>query len=47
MKDLSHQDIEPPYRMPLETGDIRHLDEEPLAGDVFEAGLDNTEFHGT
>lgn len=33
--------------MPLEFGDIRHLDEEPLAWNVLEAGLDNTQFHGT
>lgn len=33
--------------MPLPPGHIRDLDEEPLARGVLEAGLDDTEFHGT
>ena len=32
--------------MPLELGNVRDLEEEPLAGGVLEAGLDNPEFHG-
>ena len=31
--------------MPLEARDIGNLDEQPLASDVLEAGLDNPEFH--
>ena len=34
------------YRMPLPTGDVGYLDEEPLAGNVLEAGLDDAELHG-
>jgi hypothetical protein len=33
--------------VPLPAGDCRDLDEEPLAGDVLEAGLDDTELHRT
>ena len=33
------------YRVPLETRDVGHLNEQPLAGDVLEAGLDNTQLH--
>lgn len=33
-------------RMPLELGDFWALEEEPLAGGVLEAGLDDAEFHG-
>ena len=33
------------YRVPLPSGHVGHLNEKPLAGDVFEAGLDNTQFH--
>lgn len=33
-------------RMPLELGNFRDLDEQPLPGGVFEAGLHDTEFHG-
>ena len=35
------------HRMPLELGDLRNLDEEPLAGCVLEAGLLDTELHRT
>ena len=30
------------YGMPLQTGHVRHLDKQPLASDVFEAGLNDT-----
>lgn len=33
--------------MPLETGHLRHLDEEPLASNVLEAGLGDAELHDT
>ena len=33
--------------MPLPAGHVGHLDEEPLASNVFETRLDNTQFHGT
>lgn len=33
--------------VPLKTRDIRNLDEDPLTRCIFEAGLDDTEFHGT
>jgi hypothetical protein len=33
------------YRVPLPARDGRDLDEEPLAGDVLEAGLDDAELH--
>lgn len=32
--------------MPLKARELGNLNEEPLAGDVFEAGLDNTQLHG-
>lgn len=39
--------IKSTHRMPLPAGDIRDLNEEPLTSDIFEAGFDNTKFHGT
>ena len=35
------------HRMPLEVGDVGHLNEQPLAGGVLERWLDNAEFHST
>ena len=32
--------------MPLEAGNLGDLNEQPLAGNVLEAGLDNAELHG-
>lgn len=33
--------------MPLPAGDVGNLDEEPLARNILEAGLDDTELHST
>ena len=33
--------------MPLILGDIRNLNEEPLARDIFKAWFDDPQFHGT
>ena len=33
--------------MPLVFRDVRDVDEEPLTGDILEAGLDDAQLHGT
>lgn len=35
------------YRVPLPTREFGNLDEQPLARDVFEAGLDDAQLHST
>jgi hypothetical protein len=42
-KAISGRDLA--HRMPLPAGNLRDLEEEPLASGVFKAGLDYAEFH--